>query len=162
MKIALAQLNQIVGDIAGNTKRIISIIKKTKVDIIVFPELAVTGYIPQDLLLKPSFVEGNFNALKKIARYTKHKSAIIGFIEWACENLYNSAAIICNQQIIGIHHKICLPNYAIFDENSKIWKLKYRKTESKKITNNIYFFECYLNIRIDGELIGQISCSRLE
>ena len=117
MKIALAQINPTVGGIGGNTKKIISIIKKTKADIVVFPELSITGYSPQDLLLKRSFVEQNISALKKIVLNAKNKSAVIGFVERdGNNNLYNSAAIIKNQQIITIHRKICLPNYAIFDE----------------------------------------------
>mgnify|MGYP001598838823 CR=1 FL=1 len=116
MKIALAQINSIVGDISNNTKKTISIIKKTKADVVVFPELSITGYSPQDLLLKRGFIDENMNALKKIVQNTKNKAAIVGFIERAYENLYNSAAIIRNQQVIGIHHKICLPNYTIFDE----------------------------------------------
>lgn len=116
MKIALAQINPIVGDIEGNTKKIISIIKKTKADIIVFPELSLTGYSPQDLLLKHNFIDENMNALKRIVQNTKNKIVIVGFIERLHENLYNSAAIIRNRQIVEIHHKICLPNYTIFDE----------------------------------------------
>ena len=116
MKIALAQINPIVGDIEGNTNKIISIIKKTNVDIVVFPELSITGYSPQDLLLKHSFIEENLDALRKIVKNTKNKIAIVGFIEKSDKNLYNSAAIIKNQQIVEIHRKICLPNYAIFNE----------------------------------------------
>ncbi len=116
MKIALAQINPIVGDIRGNTKKIISIIKKTKAGIVVFPELSTTGYSPQDLLLKRRFIEENKSALKRIAQNTKNKAVILGFVERADSCLYNSAAIIKNQQITGAHHKICLPNYTIFDE----------------------------------------------
>ena len=116
MKIALSQINPIVGDIEGNTKKIISLIKKTRADIIVFPELSITGYSPQDLLLKNNFIAENMVALKKIVKNTKNKAAIVGFIEKAYGNLYNSAAIVRNQQIVEIHHKICLPNYTIFDE----------------------------------------------
>src|SRR3989338_5466986 len=116
MKIALAQINPIVGDIQGNTKKIISIIKKTKADIIVFPELSITGYSPQDLLLKHSFINENIIALKKIVINTEDKTAIVGFIDKKDGFLHNSSAIIKNQQIVKIHHKICLPNYTIFDE----------------------------------------------
>lgn len=116
MKIALAQINSIVGDIEGNTRKIISIIKNTKVDIVVFPELSITGYSPQDLLLKGSFIAENMKALRKIMQAAKNKVVIVGFAESANNELYNSAAAIRNQQVIEIHHKICLPNYAIFDE----------------------------------------------
>lgn len=116
MKIALAQINPIVGDIEGNTKKTISIIKKTKADIVVFPELSITGYSPQDLILSKNFIEQNIVALKNIIKNTKNKAAIVGFVERAYENRYNSAAIVRNQQIVEVHHKICLPNYTIFDE----------------------------------------------
>ncbi|MBI2659811.1 hypothetical protein HYX07_01475 [Candidatus Woesearchaeota archaeon] len=116
MKIALAQINPVVGDIEGNTSRIISTIKSTKADIVVFPELSITGYSPQDLLLKDNFVQQNMDAMRKIIQSTKNKAAVIGFVEKAHGEMYNSAAIIRNEQVIEIHHKICLPNYAIFDE----------------------------------------------
>ena len=116
MKIALAQINPIVGDILGNTNKIRSIIRKIKSDIVVFPELSVTGYSPQDLLLKRNFIEENLKSLRKIAESAKNKAAIVGFIDKIGNNLHNGAAIINNGQIIEIHHKICLPNYSIFDE----------------------------------------------
>lgn len=116
MKIALAQINPVVGNIEGNAKRIISIIKKTKADIIVFPELSITGYSPQDLLLNRNFIERNIGALKKIAWSAKSKAALVGFIDKIGEDIYNSAAFVKNQQIVEVHHKVCLPNYAIFDE----------------------------------------------
>ena len=116
MKIALAQINPIVGDIRGNASKIISIIKKTKADIVVFPELSITGYSPQDLLLRQDFINENLSALNKIVKNTKNKAAITGFIERIDGNLYNSAAVIRNRQVTEIHRKICLPNYTIFDE----------------------------------------------
>ncbi len=116
MKVALAQINAIVGDIEGNSERMISVISKSKADIVVFPELAITGYSPQDLLLRHNFIEENINALRNVANQVKNKTAIVGFVEKAYENIHNSAAIIRDQQIIGIHRKICLPNYTIFDE----------------------------------------------
>jgi len=116
MKIALAQINPVVGDILGNTNKIISIIKKTNADIVAFPELAITGYSPQDLILRRNFIDENMEAFKRIVKSTAGKAAVVGFVERANEFVYNSAAVIRNQQIIEIHRKICLPNYAIFDE----------------------------------------------
>lgn len=116
MKIALAQINSIVGDIDGNTSKIISIIKNTKADIVVFPELSITGYSPQDLLLKNSFIDANLKALNKIKRCAEDKTAIVGFIEKSDGSLFNSAAVIKNKRIVEIHRKICLPNCTIFDE----------------------------------------------
>ncbi|MBI2542046.1 hypothetical protein HYV80_05035 [Candidatus Woesearchaeota archaeon] len=116
MKIALAQINPTVGDIGGNSKKIISIIHKTKADIIVFPELSVTGYSPQDLLLKKEFIKENLKALMRVAQNTGGKTAIVGFVELIGGFYCNSAAIISKKKIIAIHRKICLPNYTIFDE----------------------------------------------
>ena len=116
MKVALAQINAVVGDIKGNTEKITSLIKKLKADIVAFPELSVTGYSPQDLLLRNNFIEENIKALREIARSAKDKIVIVGFVEKANGSIYNSAAIIRDRQIIEIHHKICLPNYTIFDE----------------------------------------------
>ena len=167
MKIALAQINPIVGDIEGNTKKIISIIQKTKADIVVFPELSITGYSPQDLLLKHSFIEENITAFKKIVQNTKNKAAIVGFIEKAYEIIYNSAAIIVNQQIIEIHHKICLPNYTIFDEkrwfkngsNATTFEFEGRKI-GVSICEDIWFPETTKKQKDKGaDLIINISAS---
>ncbi|MDP3765161.1 MAG: nitrilase-related carbon-nitrogen hydrolase [Nanoarchaeota archaeon] len=167
MKIALAQINPIVGDIKGNTKKIISIIKKTRADIVVFPELSITGYSPQDLLLKHNFVEENINALGKIAKNAKNKIAIVGFIERKDKHLYNSAAIVKNQRLAEIHHKICLPNYTIFDEkrwfeegdNATIFEFQGKKI-GLNICEDIWFPETTKRQKDKGvELIINISAS---
>ena len=167
MKIALAQINPIVGDIEGNSNKIISIIKKTKADIIAFPELSVTGYSPQDLLLRSDFIDRNINALNKIIKNTKNRVAIVGFIERAGENLYNSAVIIKNQQIVEIHHKICLPNYTIFDEkrwfkegnNATIFEFNGKRI-GVSICEDIWFAETTKSQKDKGaELVINISAS---
>ena len=167
MRIALAQINPVVGDIEGNTKKIISIIKKTKADIVVFPELSITGYSPQDLILKSNFIDINTKALTQIIKYTKNKAAIVGFIEKAYENPYNSAAVIRNQQIVEIHRKICLPNYTIFDEkrwfregnNATIFELDGKKI-GVSICEDIWFPETTKKQKDKGaELIINISAS---
>ncbi len=141
MKIALAQINIIVGDIGGNTKKIVSIIKNTKADIVVFPELSIVGYPPQDLLLRKNIAEQNAKALQNIIKNAKGKAAIVGVVECVNGNLYNSAAFIRNQQLVEIHRKIKLPNYAVFDE--KRWF-----TEGNHATT----FE------FDGKIIGLSIC----
>jgi len=167
MKIALAQINPIVGDISGNAEKIISIIKNIKADIAVFPELSITGYSPQDLLLKKTFAGQNTEALEKIVKSTKNMAVIVGFVERAYENLYNSAAIIINQQIVGIHHKICLPNYAIFDEkrwfregnHATIFEFKGKKI-GVSICEDIWFPETAKKQKYRGAgLIINISAS---
>ena len=94
-KIAIAQLNTTVGDLGGNTAKIIESIKKAKglgADLIIFPELTVTGYPPEDLLLKPDFIEANRDKLNEIIAETKGIAAIVGFVGNDRKGLYNSAA----------------------------------------------------------------------
>ncbi|HEX9912280.1 MAG TPA: NAD+ synthase [candidate division Zixibacteria bacterium] len=117
-RVGLAQINCTVGNLEGNTKKIIQYVDKAKkmgVELICFPELAVTGYPPEDLLLKPQFIEDNLKALKKIISKTENLTAIVGFVDKNGE-IYNSAAIIHNKKLIDSYHKINLPNYGVFDE----------------------------------------------
>jgi NAD+ synthase (glutamine-hydrolysing) len=84
--------------------------------VVVFPELALTGYPPEDLLFKPRFIKDNLENLARITQEIRNIVAIVGFVDRIKENLYNSAAIIYKQKILGVYHKIFLPNYGIFDE----------------------------------------------
>ena len=118
IRVALAQINPVVGDIEGNAEKIISYIEKAhkeEADIVAFPELAITGYPPEDLLLKDSFINANLEALKKIALNTKDIIAVIGFVDKQ-EDIYNAAGIVHNGKIVGTYHKNYLPNYGVFDE----------------------------------------------
>jgi len=118
LRIAVAQINTTVGDLGGNTKKIIEYIKKAskfKTDIVIFPELAITGYPPEDLLLREDFVSENKEYLKKIAKETKRLTAIVGFADKK-DAIYNAAAVLNKGKIKGVYHKIYLPNYAVFDE----------------------------------------------
>ncbi len=115
----MAQINTIVGDIAGNTRKIVEYTHAAKAagaEVVVFPELAVTGYPPEDLLLKRSFVKDNISALDVIAQATKGITAVVGFVD-ADNDIYNAAAVIHNGSIAGINHKVFLPNYGVFDED---------------------------------------------
>ena len=119
LRIAMAQINTTVGDIDGNAKKIIEYIEKAeglKADIVVFPELSVTGYPPEDLLLKADFIRGNKESLKKIAKKTKNITAIVGFADKRDSDVYNAAGILNNEKIKGVYYKIYLPNYGVFDE----------------------------------------------
>ena len=120
IRIALGQINPTVGDLAGNTKKIVNFIKKAKakkVDIIVFPELAICGYPPEDLLLKKHFVDDNLFFLKSIVKETKGITAIVGFVDRDKKNnLYSAAAIINNKKLKGVYHKMEFPGYSAFDE----------------------------------------------
>ncbi|KAF0143781.1 MAG: NAD+ synthase (glutamine-hydrolysing) [Nitrospirae bacterium] len=125
LRLALAQINPTVGDIEGNVLKICDFISKAKkqnAGIVVFPELAVTGYPPEDLLLKPQFISDNLDALKRVQRETKGITAVIGFVDRKtgvksrqCD-IYNAAAILRNGKLIGVYYKNHLPNYGVFDE----------------------------------------------
>ncbi len=120
LRVALAQMNSTVGDLAGNSKKISDYIKKAvrqKADIIAFPELALTGYPPEDLLLKPQFISDNMAELKKISGRTHGITVITGFVDTEKNNLYNAAAVISEGRVTDIYHKIFLPNYGVFDEH---------------------------------------------
>ena len=117
IKIALCQINPTVGDIEGNLEKILSYIENASknAEIIVFPELAITGYNPEDLLFYPAFIKKADHALKEIIKNVKDFIVIVGF-PVKREDLYNSAAVVANHSLIDIYHKIYLPNYSVFDE----------------------------------------------
>ncbi|MBI5683249.1 MAG: NAD+ synthase [Deltaproteobacteria bacterium] len=118
LRIAMAQINPVVGDLSGNARKIIDYIERgieLGIDLIAFPELSVTGYPPEDLLLKPQFIKDNTAYLKKIAKKTRDITAIIGFVD-SQEDIYNAAAIVHSGEIAGVYHKMFLPNYGVFDE----------------------------------------------
>jgi NAD+ synthase (glutamine-hydrolysing) len=115
----MAQINTAVGDFASNTKKILEAVAEANslgADVITFPELAICGYPPEDLLLKPKFIGDNLQALNKIADVATGPTIIVGFVD-AGEDIYNAAAIIHDNKIAGVYHKIYLPNYGVFDEN---------------------------------------------
>jgi NAD+ synthase (glutamine-hydrolysing) len=118
-RIAMAQINCTVGDLNGNSAKIVEWLKKAEAagaDIAVFPELAITGYPPEDLLLKPKFIADNIEALNKVVRAVGDTIAVVGFVDQAGEDIYNAAAVIYKGEIKGIYHKVFLPNYGVFDE----------------------------------------------
>ncbi len=119
LRLAIAQINPTVGDLEQNSNLIIEYIEKAETlgaDVVAFPELAVTGYPPEDLLLKPHFVSDNVSATQKIAESTGQITAIFGFAEPIEDKLYNSAAVANNHKIVNTYQKVHLPNYGVFDE----------------------------------------------
>lgn len=118
IRISMAQINPTVGDLKGNRDKIVDYIGRARVlgaDLVAFPELAVTGYPPEDLLLKPQFVKDNLRTLREITRQTRGITAIVGFVD-SNERLYDGAAIISNGKLVHVYHKMILPNYGVFDE----------------------------------------------
>ncbi len=120
LRIALAQLNVTVGDFDGNRRRILNGILRAKAwqaDLVVVPELAVAGYPPEDLLLKPSFVEANLHTLSRLPAATGGITALVGFIDRDRQGrLFNAAAVLSGGRHLATYHKQDLPNYGVFDE----------------------------------------------
>jgi len=121
MKIALAQINPTVGEVEHNYHLIcksISDAKQKKAELVVFPELCLTGYPPKDLLMKKKFVARNLEMIQRIVTESKDSEValIIGFVDLQDDQLYNAAAIIDQGKLLGVYHKIHLPNYDVFDE----------------------------------------------
>jgi NAD+ synthase (glutamine-hydrolysing) len=135
LRIAIAQMNPTVGDIAGNVRRIAGWLreaKKAKADLVSFPELAITGYPPEDLLLKPRFVADNLRALQEIVRHCRGLAAVVGYVSRSdgidpkqarssvmaagAHELYNAAAVIVDRKVVTTYGKWYLPNYGVFDE----------------------------------------------
>jgi len=131
LRLALAQINTTVGDLAGNERKIIDGIARARAlgtDLIAFPEMTVPGYPPEDLLLKPSFVQDNLATLERIAQATCARqsiragesappiAAIVGCVD-RTDDIYNAAAVIYDGQVAAVYHKTYLPNYSVFDED---------------------------------------------
>ena len=119
IRIGIAQINSTVGDLSGNTLKIIQFINEAKtlgVDLLTFPELAITGYPPEDLLFKPQFIAQNKKSLNEITEHSSDIAVVLGFVD-SNNDIYNAAAVIYDGTLIGVYHKIYLPNYGVFDEN---------------------------------------------
>ncbi len=120
LRLALAQINPTVGDLSGNAEKILEYVikaRRAKADIAVFPELALTGYPPEDLLLKPQFISDNIAAMEKISRAISGIAVVAGFVDRGKNNeIYNAAAVIAGGEIVDVYQKVLLPNYGVFDE----------------------------------------------
>jgi NAD+ synthase (glutamine-hydrolysing) len=146
LRLALAQIDAAVGDLAGNTQRITAAMDAAAAagaQIVCFPELALTGYPPEDLLLKPRFISDNLRALELLARHTADLpglTAIAGFVDRDVD-IFNAAAVLRDGCVAGIYHKHFLPNYGVYDED------RYFAAGSSA--------PCFL---IDGVLVGVSIC----
>ena len=128
IRITGAQCSFSVGAIQENKQTILNCFEEAESvesDIVIFPELAITGYPPEDLLLRESFIGKNFAVLEEIAAFSSHTSGVIGFVDrknnpHSQDNndrtIANAAAIVQNGDVRGIYHKSFLPNYSVFDE----------------------------------------------
>ncbi len=122
LRVALAQINVTVGDLPGNTRQILQAMQRAAAEgahIVCTPELALTGYPPEDLLLKPGFVEANLRALQELVQASRDLpglTSVIGFVD-RDHDIYNAAAVVYEGKVYGRYHKHYLPNYGVFDEN---------------------------------------------
>jgi NAD+ synthase (glutamine-hydrolysing) len=122
LRVALAQINVTVGDLQGNTRRILQSMQQAAAEgahIVCMPELALTGYPPEDLLLKPGFVDANLRALQELVKASRDLpglTSVIGFVD-RDHDIHNAAAVVSDGKIYGKYHKHYLPNYGVFDEN---------------------------------------------
>ena len=118
LRCALAQINSTVGDISGNADRIAAATVQARergAALVVFPELALTGYPPEDLLLKPHFLDDAAAALEQLATQAVDVVAVVGFPE-SSDDVYNAAAVLADGRVAGVYRKLRLPNYGVFDE----------------------------------------------
>ncbi len=118
VRVAAAQIDLVVGDLAGNSSLILAAYERAEeagCDLVAFPEMSVTGYPPEDLLLRPAFVAEAAAAVQRIAQRTGRAAAVIGFPEMG-RDLHNAAAVCANGVVVGTYRKQLLPNYAVFDE----------------------------------------------
>jgi NAD+ synthase (glutamine-hydrolysing) len=118
LRIALAQINPVVGDLGGNVDKICAAYDRAEeagCDIVAFPELSITGYPPEDLVLKPGFVADNLTALANVAARTRRCAAVVGYVAYD-RDIYNAAAVCVGGEVVGTYRKRLLPNYAVFDE----------------------------------------------
>lgn len=118
MRVALAQINTTVGDIAGNTRAAIAAVANAQAQgagFILLPELTTTGYPPEDLLSKPHFIEANLDALEQIAAACG-VATLVGFVDRTERGLHNAVALCGNNRVLQVYHKRQLPNYGVFDE----------------------------------------------
>jgi NAD+ synthase (glutamine-hydrolysing) len=122
LRVALAQVNVTVGDLPGNQARILRAMREAHMagaHIVCLPELALTGYPPEDLLLKPGFVSANQMALQELIQASSDLpglTSVVGFVD-RVHDIYNAAAVIHEGRLVGVYHKHYLPNYGVFDEN---------------------------------------------
>ncbi|HEU4979522.1 MAG TPA: nitrilase-related carbon-nitrogen hydrolase, partial [Solirubrobacteraceae bacterium] len=143
MRVALAQLNPTVGDVSGNAEKVrggLRAAREAGAQLALFPELAITGYPPEDLLLKEHFLADARAAIDRLAAETEGIVAIVGFPERA-QDVYNAAAVLAGGRLAGIYRKVNLPNYGVFDE------VRYFQAG-----------DCGALIDVDGVLVGLTIC----
>ena len=118
LRLAMAQINATVGDLDGNTSKVIDYIEQARsfsADLVAFPELVITGYPPEDLLLRPQFIKDNVAKMQEVVAASRGIAVVIGFVDMVSD-IHNAAAVAHDGKLVGVYHKIHLPNYGVFDE----------------------------------------------
>src|SRR2546429_6737209 len=119
LRVALGQINPTVGDFDRNVRMIVEAIGQARARgcaLVAFPELAIPGYPPEDLLFKPAFIEANRKALDVVTRASRGHTVVVVFVD-KLDVIFNAAAILHDGACAGVYHKQYLPNYGVFDEN---------------------------------------------
>ena len=119
LRIAMAQINPAVGDLTGNTRKIVAFINRAKdigAELLTFPERSITGYPPEDLPLKPTFIDANLSRVPEVVDTSEAIPVVVGFVV-AVDDISKGAAVIHNRKLGSVYHKSFLPNYGVFDEN---------------------------------------------
>ncbi|MBS7614397.1 NAD+ synthase [Candidatus Bathyarchaeota archaeon] len=153
MRVAMAQINPTVGDLDGNAGKIFDYIKEAerhKAKLVVFPELAVTGYPPLDLLREKSFVKDNVKVVKKIVKMNKSIVGVVGFVDHRKDKLFNAATVFEGDRIVGIAHKALLPTYDVFDEDR--YFVPAKEDEIQPLSVNIGGRQVQLGVEICEDL----------
>ena len=117
-RLALAQINPTVGDLDGNARKIIDYIDQARAlqaDLVAFPEMAIPGYPPEDLLFKPQFIQANIEKMREVAEASRGIAVVVGFVD-SDSDIHNAAAVAHDGEVVGVYHKMYLPNYGVFDE----------------------------------------------
>ena len=118
LRVGLAQINCTVGDLPGNARKMADALEQARaqgVQLLVFPEMTIPGYPPEDLLLNPSFIRDNLKTLEQFCPLTKGMTAVVGFVDQK-EDIFNAAAVLHDGVMAGVYQKMYLPNYGVFDE----------------------------------------------
>ena len=119
LRLGLAQINTTVGDLDGNAAKVLEYVDRARelgVDLLSFPEMTITGYPPEDLLLRPQFIRDNLAVLQRVAKGCQGITVVVGFVD-RDHDVHNAAAIIHDGRLVDVYHKHFLPNYGVFDEN---------------------------------------------
>jgi NAD+ synthase (glutamine-hydrolysing) len=119
LRLGLAQINTTVGDLDGNAAKVLDYVGRARelgVDVLSFPEMTITGYPPEDLVLRPQFIHDNLVVLERVVKGCRGITAVVGFVDQK-EDIHNAAAIIHDGRLVDVYHKQFLPNYGVFDEN---------------------------------------------